>query len=88
MTQDLDPTHIAGVSENPKSPNLASRSYLKCVKNSLINDRNLLDFPDSFSILTRGFKFSDRTIAFTNGEQYPYMPSWNIRTIIPTISVV
>ena len=45
---------------DPKPPNLASRSYLKCVKNLLINDRNLLDFPDSFSILTRGFKFSDR----------------------------
>ena len=25
----------------------------------MINDRNLLDFPDSFSILTRGFELSD-----------------------------
>ena len=85
--QDLDPTHIA-VSENPIPPNLASRTYLKCVKNSLINDRNLLDFPDSFSILMRGFKFSDRPIAFKKGEQYAHMPSWNVRAIIPTISVV
>ena len=49
-----------GASENSTTPFLACRSYLKSVENKLLIDINLLDFPDSFSILRRGFKFSDR----------------------------
>ena len=54
--------YLMGVSENSLPSNLASRTYLKCDNYSMINDKNLLDFPDSFSILTRSFKFSDRPL--------------------------
>ena len=50
-----------GVSENSIAPNLASRPYLKYVQIEKMSDVNLLDFPDSFSILTREFEVSDRS---------------------------
>ena len=46
---------LKGLSENSTSTCLASRSYLNYVQIERKNDGNLLEVPDSFSILTRGF---------------------------------
>ena len=48
-----------GLSEISTPSKLASRSYLIYAQFGQINDRNLLDFPDSFSCPTSGFEFSD-----------------------------
>ena len=58
-----------GVSANSKPPKLASRLHLKYIRIGQEGDGNQLDFPDPFSLLTRGFKFLDRL-------RMPMRPSW------------
>ena len=47
-------------SEYSSAPNQAGRSYPECVGVAQLCENVWLNFPDSFSILTRGFEFFDR----------------------------
>ena len=52
-----------GLSENSIAPNEADRLYPESVGIEIASHKNSLDFLDSFSVMARGFEFSDRPVS-------------------------